>query len=136
VNTAATITTETALFEAYQDWHRLAELEGEAIEARDWTLVKDCQRRLSELQPRIIRLTNFTREEWKRAGADLAEKEKNLRQIVSGLIELELQNSTLLTAAKEGIRVKVDQLDLVRQNLKRVQRSYSPMRPAVFSSFS
>ena len=136
MNQIPTITADAALLEAYQDWGRLAELEGEAINARDWTLVKNCQKRLSELQPRIIRLTNHAREEWKRTGENIPEKEANLRKIISGLIEVELQNSSSLSVAKEGVRAKMDQLDLVRQNLKRVQRSYSPMRPAIFSSFS
>jgi len=35
------------LTEAYQEWHRLAEAEGQAIGARDWGLVSACQRRSS-----------------------------------------------------------------------------------------
>jgi hypothetical protein len=104
------MTGETILLEAYQDWRRLAELEGEAIRTRDWTLMADCQQRLSGLQPRILRLTDQAREEWRQAGVDPAEK--------------------------KTARTHLSQMDLARQNLKRVHRSYSPASPAVWNSFS
>jgi hypothetical protein len=136
VNSAASITADAALLEAYQDWRRLAELEGEAIGARDWTQVADCQNRLAALQPHIDRLTRQVREEWERSGLDRAEKENQLREIISGLIELETQNIAALTAAKQTARQRLDELDGARQNLRRVQRSYSPLRPAMWNSFS
>lgn len=116
---------DKALFEAYQDWRRLAELEGEGIRTHDWTLVTDCQNRLGALQARIIRLTSDARAEWRRTGADLAQKESNLRQTVSSLMELEMANSASLSAAKETTRSQLNQLDVVRKNLKRVERTYS-----------
>jgi len=130
------MTSEAELLDAYQDWRRLAELEGEGIRTRDWTLVADCHKKLSALQSRIIRLTNQARDEWRRTGADLAKKENNLQQTVSSLIELEMQNSSSLTAAKEATRTQLDQADVIRQNLKRVHRTYSSTGPAVWNSFS
>jgi hypothetical protein len=119
------MTHEHALFEAYRDWRRLAELEGEGIRTSDWPLVTDCQNRLAALQTRLIRLTTNAREEWRRNGADLAQKEENLRQTVSSLMQLEMENSARLSATKEIARTQLNQLHAVRQNLKRVQRSYS-----------
>jgi hypothetical protein len=130
------MTADAALLEAYQDWRRLAELEGEAIRSKDWTLMWDCQKKLADLQPRILRLTSTARGEWRQAGVDITQKEKNLRGIISSLIELEMQNSSSLTAAKEMARAKLDQMDAARQNLKRVHRSYSTPHPAVWNSFS
>jgi len=130
------MTGEDRLLEAYQDWRRLAEFEGEAIRTDNWVLVADCQKKLAALQSRIIRLTNQAREEWRRSGVDLTQKENNLRQTVSSLIELEMQNSSSLTAAKEGARAQLAQAEVIRQNLKRVHRSYSSTGPAVWSSFS
>ena len=127
---------EAQLLEAYQDWRRLAELEGEAIRTRDWTLMADCQQKLSALQSRIIQFTSQARDEWRRTGADLTLKEENLRQTVSSLVELEMQNSSALSAARETARAQLDQLDVARQNLKRVHRSYSSTSPAVLNSFS
>jgi hypothetical protein len=127
---------ETALLEAYRDWRRLAELEGEGIRAGDWTLVTDCQNRLSALQTRIVRLTGEARKEWRATGADLAEKENTLRDTVSGLMELEMRNSASLAAMKEATRAQMNQLDAARQNLKRVQRCYSPVGSSGWNSFS
>jgi hypothetical protein len=126
---------EKALFEAYQDWRKLAELEGDGIRRRDWTLVTDCQNRLAVLQTRLIRLTNDAREEWRRTGADLTQKENNLRQTVFSLMELEMANRASLSVAKESARAQLNQLDSVRQNLKRVERSYSSVGTVGCNSF-
>jgi hypothetical protein len=136
VNSGAPITADATLLDAYREWRRLAELEGEAIRARDWSLVADYQNQLSALQARIARLTRQAREELQRAGFERAGKENHLRGIISGLIELESQNNASLAAAKEAARKQLDQLDSARQNLKRVQRSYSPRRAAMWNSFS
>ena len=130
------MTHETALFEAYKNWRRLAELEGDGIRASDWKLVTDCQNRLAALQTRLVRLTNDAREEWRRTGADLAQKQETLRQTVSGLMELEMENSASLSAAKEITRVQLNQLDGARQNLKRVERTYSSVGSAGLNSLS
>jgi hypothetical protein len=130
------MTAERELHAAYQDWRRLAELEGEGIRARNWPVVTDCQQRLSALPARLTRLTNAARDEWRRTGGDLAEKENHLCQIVSNLIEIEVQNNSSLAAAKKTTRAQMDQLDVARQNLKRVHRSYSAAGPAVWNSFS
>lgn len=135
MNTAAAMVHEKALFEAYQDWRKLAELEGDGIRRRDWTLVTDCQNRLAVLQTRLIRLTNDAREEWRRTGADLTQKENNLRQTVFSLMELEMANRASLSVAKESARAQLNQLDSVRQNLKRVERSYSSVGTVGCNSF-
>ncbi len=130
------MTADATLHEAYKDWQKLAEQEGEAIRERDWLRVSDFQNRLKALQPRIIRLTALAREEWQKLGLDRTAKEAELRKMISGLIEIERNNSSALATAKEGAREKLDQLDSARQNLKRVQRSYSPAYLAVWNSFS
>lgn len=130
------MTADATLFEAYKDWQKLAEEEGEAIRARDWPRVSDCQKRLSALQSRIIRLTSLAHQEWQQMGLERAAKDRELQKVVLGLIELEKQNSESLAAVKGAAREKLDELDFARQNLKRVQRSYSPAYPAVWNSFS
>jgi hypothetical protein len=136
MNPAAFISAEAALLTAYEDWRRLAELEGTAIRTRDWNLVADCQKQISALQPRILRLTHLARDEWQRAGVDRTEKENVLHRTILDLIEMGTRNNSALSAAKEAARGQVGQLVTARQNLKRVQRSYSPLRPAVWNSFS
>jgi hypothetical protein len=136
MNAAASMTHEAALMEAYEEWQRLAEREGKGIRANNWPLVSDCQDRISALQTHIVRLTSSAREEWRLSGADRAQKEYNLRQTVSALMELETANSASLTAAKEITRAQLNQLHTARKNLKRVKRTYSSVGSAGLNSFS
>ena len=136
MNSTASTPNEKALLEAYEDWRRLTELEGEGIRARDWTLVTDCQNRLAALQTRMIRLTSDARAEWRRTGMDLSEKESNLRHTISNLMELEMANRPSLNATKEAARAKLEQLHSARQNLKRVERTYSSTGSAGWNSYS
>ena len=136
MNAAASMTHEAALIEAYEEWQRLAELEGKGIRTSDWTLVTDCQNRISALQTHSVRLTSSARQEWRLSGADLAQKEANLRQTLSALMELEMANSASLGAAKESAGAKLNQLGIARQNLKRVERSYSSVGSGLLNSVS
>ena len=130
------MTHEAALIEAYEEWQRLVELEGKGIRTSDWTLVTDCQNRISALQTHSVRLTSSARQEWRLSGADLAQKEANLRQTLSALMELEMANSASLGAAKESAGAKLNQLGITRQNLKRVERSYSSVGSGLLNSVS
>ena len=130
------MTHEAALIEAYEEWQRLAEREGKGIRANDWPLVTDCQNRISALQTHLVRLTSSARQEWHLSGADLAQKEAHLRQTVSALMELEMANSASLSAAKESTRAKLNQLGTARQNLKRVERSYSSVGSGLLNSIT
>ena len=130
------MTHEAALFEAYQEWQRLVALAGKGIRVSDWPLVTDCQNRISLLQTHLVRLTSSAREEWRLNGVDLAQKEETLRETISDLLRLEMENSASLSATKEIARAQLSQLHGARQNLKRVQRSYSSVPSAGWNSFS
>lgn len=127
---------ETALRQAYQEWRRFAESEGEAIRTRNWTLLSACQDALRLLQPRILSCTDTARAEWSRLGLDPKVREGSLRPVVSELVELERRNCALLTEAREATQVQLDELAQTSRTLRRVQRSYGPTRPAVWTSFS
>ena len=60
------------------------------IRTHDWALVEDCQKKLTVLQSRIIRLTNHARDEWRRSGADLTEKENEKLKGVSRMQSLQI----------------------------------------------
>lgn len=130
------MTHEAALFEAYDEWRRLADLEGKGIRANNWPLVTDCQDRISGLQTHIVRLTSSAREEWRLSGVDLAQKENHLRETIAILMQLEMANSASLSTAKEIARDQLNQLAAVRKNLKRVERTYSSVGTAGLNSFS
>jgi hypothetical protein len=127
---------ERALLNAYSEWHRLAEAEGKAIRQRNWNLLLECQRVLKNLQPLIIQLRLAARSEWKNQGTDCAAKGKNIRDLVSQLIELGQRNKMLLQTARQTAQVKREQLELAGRNLKRLQLSYAFACPPAWTSFS
>jgi hypothetical protein len=127
---------DAQLQDAYQEWRRVAEAEGEAIRTNNWGRIHDCQSALQQLQPRIIRCTAEAQQEWHRLGVDRSAKEKDLRSTITGLIELEWRNNALLNVLSQSARAELQELDKAGQNLRRVQRSYAPARPAAWTSFS
>jgi hypothetical protein len=127
---------EQALFNAYSEWHRLAEAEGNAIHLRDWNFLLECQAVIKKFQPLIAQLTVTARNEWKNSGADCAAKEKIIHATVWELIELGRRNQMLLQAAREAAKAKREELEQASRNLKRLQASYVSERPAGWTSFS
>jgi hypothetical protein len=127
---------EQALLEAYAEWHRLAEAEGNAIHLRDWNFLLECQEVIKKIQPLVTQLTLAAREEWKKSGADCAAKEKIIHATVWELIELGRRNQMLLQAARAAAQAKREELEQASRNLKRLQASYVSARPAEWTSFS
>src|SRR6185436_11282731 len=80
---------------AYEEWRRLARVEGDAIQQSNWTAVADCQNAMQRLQSRIIRYSDQARQERARLGAEGVAKEKSLQALVTELIEIERRNNTL-----------------------------------------
>ena len=124
------------LNEAYQEWRRLAEAEGQAIQACDWSLLSACQQALKHLQTRITELSAAARAEWKKMGAARKEREAQINKTIFELIELEKRNSNLLNSIRENARQRLEQLDRARNNLKRIHQSYTTSTPPLWSSFS
>ena len=127
---------ERDLTEAYQEWRGLAETEGAAIGAGNWSLVSASQKALQHLQERISRLAPAAREEWSNSGGNRAAKEGILNATIHELIKLEHRNQTLLAALQEATRVKIGELGRAGRNLKQIQRSYGFDQPAAWSSLS
>jgi len=123
------------LTEAYQEWRRLAETEGAAIGARNWSLISACQKTIEQLQEQISQVSPAARREWAASGNRTA-REESLKATIEELIRLEQRNQTLLGAMRAAMSEKLDQLDRAGRNLKKIQRSYGAVRPAVWNSFS
>lgn len=121
---------------SYREWRRLAEAEGEAIRARNWMLVFDCQNALRQLQPRIVRQSEAARSEWAALGLDTGAKEFELDAIILSLIELESRNNSLIRARRRLAQEELAKLEQASLTLRRVQRSYVPATAAAWNSFS
>lgn len=127
---------DTALQESYQEWHRLAEAEGEAIRAGNWMLLFDCHNALRRLQPLIVRRAGEARQEWVQKGLNCQEKENALGVMVKSLIELGHRNQILLQERRHVAETELAKLERASLTLRRIQRSYVPARPASWMSFS
>lgn len=127
---------ERDLTAACEEWRRLAEMEGEAIGARNWSQVAACQQALKQLQARISRLSPAAREEWAQSGCDRSAQEQVLKALFQELIRLAQRNQTLLQAVREATLDKLGQLGQAARNLKQIQRSYGFPNAAGWTSFS
>ena len=116
---------EQELFHAYAEWRRLALAETKAIQSRNWPLLADCQHAIVDFQKLVSRLTLDARDEWKRAGANCADKEKKFQTLVGELIEITRQNHSLLQAARGTAKMRLAELGAAGRNLKLLHRSYA-----------
>jgi hypothetical protein len=115
---------ESELLSAYREWHRLAQAETKAIQTRNWDLLNDCHVAIRDFQAHIAALAQDARNEWRRAGCNLAEKEHNLQVLVTDLVDLTRRNQGLLQNSLVTARQQLDHLGETGKNLKRLRRSY------------
>ena len=127
---------ETHLQEAYREWRRLAEAEGEGIRTSNWSLVDDCQKALQQLQHQLIRHTQEAQEEWARTGSDPAAHQQNLCATVSELIRIESHNNSLLDSVRQKAQMQLGRLEQAGRTLRQVRRSYSPSHSAAWQSLT
>ena len=124
------------LTEAYQEWRRLAEAEGQAIQSCNWGLLAACQKALEHLQTRITSISKAARAEWKKMGVARKQREEQINTTIYQLIELEKRNNTLLRSIRETAQQRLEDLDQAGKNLKRIHRKYSGESHVGWSSFS
>ena len=125
-----------SLFDAYNSWEQLTRTEGAAIQSGDWSRVAECQQSKQGLQKKIIRLTESAQAECIETGLDSKNFERDLRPIINNLISMENRNSELLAIRRQAADVEKLDLDQASQNLRRVQKSYSPPTAPVWNSYS
>ena len=125
-----------SLFDAYNSWEQLTQAEGAAIQSADWARVAECQQTKQSLKKQIIQLTESAQAECIEAGLDSKNFERDLRPIINNLISMESRNSELIAIRRHAADVEKLDLDQAAQNLRRVQKSYSPPASAVWNSYS
>jgi len=127
---------ESDLREAYREWRRLAQAEGEAIRAANWSLLSACQKALGLLREQITGLLPRVQQEWTEAQVDKAARQEEINQILRGLIEIARRNQILLSGMREAARVKLETLGEAAKNLKQLRRSYGQTSLSTWQSFS
>ena len=123
------------LWKAYQDWKRLTEQEGTAIQRSQWFEVQSAQARKRLLQTDIIRLTDQIKASVN-SSVEQEQFDSRLRGTVNELILLETQNNlrvqTMIAAANDQRR----NLDVTASRLRQVHNRYVPTREPVWENLS
>jgi hypothetical protein len=127
---------ERELREAYREWRRLAQAEGEAIRAANWSLLSACQKALSLLREQITSLLPKVQQEWTEAQVDKAARQEEINQIIRGLIEIARRNQILLRGLREAAQAKLLTLNEAGKKLKQLRRSYGQTSLSTWQSFS
>ena len=127
---------ERDLLDAYREWRRLAETEGEAIRTCNWSLCAACQKALKHLRDRITALMPGLRAEWSQPGCNRAAKQRALDETIKELIHLERRNQTLLQCIREATQTKLKELGEATLKLKQLRRSYGQTSAATRSVLS
>ena len=127
---------ESALLDAYTEWHRLAVAAKLAIRSRNWPFVLECQGVIEKLQPRITQLTREAAREWSRSGTGYPAGKKKIQVAVLELIKLVESNKSMLNSVRERAQSEYQQRQQAGRNLKRIQQSYAAVYRPASSSFS
>jgi hypothetical protein len=123
------------LWRAYQDWKRLTEQEGTAIQRSQWFEVQSAQAQKRLLQSEILRLTD----QIKANINSTVEKEQfdtRLRGTVNELILLETQNNVKVQAMMSAAEDQRRNLMLTANRLRQVHNRYVPAREPVWENLS
>jgi hypothetical protein len=127
---------ESELHHAFSEWGRLAEAEGQAIRAGNWSFVADCQHALTHLRPIINRLTVQAGPKPTGQDSSSTSSRTSLRVMAMELIELERRNLAWLEHRRQTLSAHVEHLSRTGRNLRGIQRSYAPPTPSGWSSYS
>jgi len=123
------------LWRAYQDWKRLTEEEGTAIQRSQWFEVESAQAQKRLLQTEIVRLTDQIKASLN-SSIEQEQFNSRLRGTVNELILLETQNNlrvqTMIAAANDQRR----NLDVTASRLRQVHNRYVPTREPVWENLS
>jgi len=123
------------LWKAYQDWKRLTEQEGTAIQRSQWFEVQSAQARKRLLQTDIIRLTDQIKASVN-SSVEQEQFDSRLRGTVNELILLETQNSAKVQAMMSAAEDQRRNLLLAAQRLRQVHSRYVPARDPLWENLS
>jgi hypothetical protein len=115
---------ESELLRVYREWRRLVQAEAKAIQTRNWVLFSDCHLAIKGYQSAVTGLTQATRAEWRRAGGEVAQKERSLEVLVADLADLTRRNLSLLQARRVLAGKQLHELGEAGRNLRRLRRAY------------
>ena len=116
--------TRNLLLGLYAEWRRLSDLEGAAIREGDWSGVEQQQLSKQTLRDQIVRTIQRWNTEQEGSEAARSRFETEFRPIVSGLIEQETLNQTLLQEQRQHLDHRLATARQSSSRLRGIQRSY------------
>jgi ElaB/YqjD/DUF883 family membrane-anchored ribosome-binding protein len=128
--------TESELGATFREWRRLAEAKGQAIRARNWAFVRDCQNALQCLRSRIDSVAEDARRHWILLGPDGASRRQALRAAVRELIDIERRNQQSLERHRDRLAAEGERLKQAGQNLRQLRKTYARALPSNWCSYS
>ena len=126
---------QRSLLQAYQSWRDLTARERAALQKNDWVRVTECQSAKSDLQFRILHLTEAAQRE-SALLATSSKFEQQLRTIVAELISSEKSNIELIKGRRRTAEVHKKELDSMQTTLARVHRTYGNSWETCWSTYS
>jgi hypothetical protein len=130
------MTARNTLLGLYEEWRVQTESEGEAIRAKDWSRVNQCQQAKLQLQPLIQDWTGAARREQQEQGRDTDALQRELRGLLQQLAQAEVRNQKWLAQHQTALETRRVELQQTARNLGRVRRSYGLLNQSVWQSYS
>ena len=123
------------LWRAYQDWKRLTEQEGTAIQRSQWFEVESAQAQKRLLQIEIVRLSDQIKASIN-SSIEQDQFDSRLRGTVNELILLETQNNLKVQAMMSAAEDQRRNLMMTANRLRQVHNRYVPAREPVWENLS
>jgi hypothetical protein len=123
------------LWKAYQDWKRLTEQEGTAIQRSQWFEVESAQAQKRLLQAEIVRLSDQVKASVN-SSSQQEQFNSRLRGTVNELILLETQNNVKIQAMMSAADDQRRNLLLTANRLRQVHNRYVPAREPLWENLS
>jgi hypothetical protein len=120
------------LRQLYDQWRALSLLEAEAIQACDWRRLAGHQGEKERLRQTILEASNRPAS---RTMEDSGAKH-DLREIISKLIEMELENQRALAEQQRRLEGEHAQLQEAVNNLRQLSRAYASEAQPAWQSYS
>jgi hypothetical protein len=124
------------LDQALAEWRRLAEAQGQAIRAGNWQFVADCQAAIIQLRATVDKASGNAPPEAAKPALEKLPPKSHRRSTVLELIELQRRNLAALELRRQRLSNHIEHLARTGRNLRCIQRSYAPLSPAAWSSYS
>lgn len=115
-----------------QQWRRLTEAEGGAIQTAAWAAVKEIQATKAGLQKELSRAMG----RWTEENPGAAFSKNPFRAEVDRLISLEERNREWLAAQQQRLQLEKESSDRALRTLRRVQQSYAHEPGTAWNSYS